>query len=97
MSERWLLNLTLDEPGDRKKLGFVVSALQHDAHVEHVDVIEGAGNRTIVEVTFVLGETAPRSTTLRALNHVFGEGGVNRMSKWERLLADDELGGVGSG
>jgi len=94
MSESWILRLNIDTPHEQKRLGWIVSALQHDAHVDRVEVEEGAGNLTIVEVDFISGETRPKGKTLQALNGVFGDGGVHRPSKWELLLADDELPGV---
>jgi len=97
MIERWTLRLILDTPEDEKKLNWLVATLQKDAHVDHVNAtsVHGfAGHHSAIDVTFNPGETEPASAQLRGLNHVFGDGGVHRPSKWDLLLADDELSGV---
>jgi len=95
MAEHWTLNIRKDNtPDEIKRLGWLVASLQLDAYVERVEIQAETDERIVLEVNFFEGRTHPFGATFRSLNHVFGDGGVHRMSKWELLLADDELSGV---
>ena len=94
MAESWMLTIRKDTPNTTHRLGWLVASLQLDAYVERVEIPAEYDDRIILEVLFVEGRTHPFGATFRSLNHVFGDGGVHRLSKWERLVADDHLPGV---